>query len=130
VIEHFRNPAVVLARAAGLLRPGGVLAVSTPNGAGISGRRDRTAFLRASPDDHRTVWNPRAARRILRRFGFRPRRVVVTGHHPERFPWFRTGSSAQGLSARTAVFRLLALASRICRLGDTFELYAVKREKR
>ena len=130
VIEHFRDPGRALARAARLLRPGGVLAFSTPNGAGVSARRDREAFLRSAPDDHRTVWTPRSACRALRSFGFRPALTVVTGHHPERFPW-PGGIPIQSASlVRRSLLGLLALASRTLGLGDTFELYALKEGER
>jgi SAM-dependent methyltransferase len=120
VIEHFKDTDGVLLRVNRLLKPGGVFAFSTPSAAGISGRRSRTGFLRRSPPDHYTVWSPRASRGILERFGFRLKRVVVTGHHGERFPW--PGGLAPG-SAPAGVFTAL---SRLLRLGDTFEAYAVK----
>jgi hypothetical protein len=44
-------------------------------------------------------------------------KTVVTGHHPERFPrWMRFLGT-----------RALLKISRICGLGDTFEVYAVKK---
>jgi 2-polyprenyl-3-methyl-5-hydroxy-6-metoxy-1,4-benzoquinol methylase len=113
VLEHFADPARVLRRANRLLADGGVLAFATPNAAGISARRSLRAFLDASPADHRTVWSPAAARKLLGRFGFSLRRVRITGHHPERFPGVLPP-------------RLLAAASRALGLGDTFEAYAVK----
>ena len=118
VIEHFTHLRSVLEALNGLLPKGGVLALSTPNGSGISGRRSYRRFLENSPHDHYTVWNPRVARRLLTRYGFRVYKIRVTGHHPERF----------GFTARTGgiLFAAIDLASRLFGLGDTFEVYAVK----
>jgi 2-polyprenyl-3-methyl-5-hydroxy-6-metoxy-1,4-benzoquinol methylase len=86
VIEHFRDPAGALEEGRRLLAEGGVLAFSTPSFSGISGKTSPRTFLEKSPQDHWTIWSPRTCRRILRRRGFRVKRIVVTGHHPERFP--------------------------------------------
>ena len=118
VIEHFRSLAGVLKQAARLLRTGGVFAFSTPNGSGISARINREAFLRASAGDHYTIWVPSRVKQQLARFGFKVVETRVTGHHPERFPL------PAGL--RAAAGPLLKTASRALRLGDTFEVYAVK----
>ncbi|MBN1835865.1 MAG: methyltransferase domain-containing protein [Spirochaetales bacterium] len=130
VLEHFRDPARALERAVSLLRPGGVLALATPNGAGISGRWDRERFLRSSPTDHRTVWDPRTARRVLRRHGLRPALTVITGHHPERFPWPGGVPVGEASGARRVLIGLVKASSRLFGLGDTFELYAVRGEGR
>jgi 2-polyprenyl-3-methyl-5-hydroxy-6-metoxy-1,4-benzoquinol methylase len=118
VIEHFPDLKTVMDALNRLLRTGGVLALSTPNLRGISGVRSIKAFLENSPRDHYTLWSPRSARRLARRFGFRVRRIRVTGHHPERF----------GLKMRPGgpVHRLIGVFSRLFGLGDTFEMYAVK----
>ncbi|MCL2231722.1 MAG: class I SAM-dependent methyltransferase [Treponema sp.] len=123
VIEHFDEPGKVLAEIHRLLRDGGVLAFSTPSFAGISGRKDLRAFLKNSPADHWTVWSPRSCKRVLKRYGFSLRKIAVTGHHPERFPLVGrfVGDGKKGL-----LYRLLLFASRLFRLGDTFEAYAVK----
>ena len=118
VIEHFPNVHAVLEAVSSLIRRGGVLALSTPNGSGISGRRDFRRFLENSPEDHYTIWTPQTARRLLSKHGFRVYRIRVTGHHPERFAFSpRKGS---------VLFRSAGLISRLMRLGDTFEVYAVK----
>jgi 2-polyprenyl-3-methyl-5-hydroxy-6-metoxy-1,4-benzoquinol methylase len=123
VIEHLRDPREALAEIHRLLRPGGVLAWSAPSFSGISGRKSRTEFLRASPGDHWTVWDPRRLPQILGRFGFDLRETVITGHHPERFPVI--GGFLKG--RRGPVYRLFYGVSRILGWGDTFEVYAVKR---
>ncbi len=124
VIEHFTQTDDVLRKAAGLIPRGGVLAFSTPNGRGISARRNLTDFLRASPGDHFTILSPRGLGRILSRYDLELRRVRVTGHHPERFP----GLLGKAAATRPRVHAALLFVSRLLGLGDTFEAYAVKGE--
>ncbi|PIE04207.1 MAG: hypothetical protein CSA76_05370 [Spirochaetales bacterium] len=120
VIEHFPDLDEVLRSLSKLTKKGGVLAFSTPNGAGISARRSLKSFLERSPRDHYSIWTPASARRILALYGFRVYSVRVTGHHPERFP----GEPASG----SFLYRFWGCLSRLLGLGDTFEVYA-KKEK-
>ena len=124
VLEHFPNADGVLEKASALLPEGGVLAFSTPNGRGISARRDLHRFLQNSPGDHFTIFSPRKLGKILARYGFTLHRVRVTGHHPERFP----GILGRAAQKWMPVSRILRAASVFLRLGDTFEAYAVKGE--
>jgi 2-polyprenyl-3-methyl-5-hydroxy-6-metoxy-1,4-benzoquinol methylase len=129
VLEHIRDAAAALKRANRLLRPGGVLAFSTPSASGISARRSLHRFLSASPADHFTIWTPRLTGPLLRRFGFQLKLLRVTGHHPERFPGRLPAFLLQaGLGAALAIAMggALTIVSRLLRLGDTFEAYAVK----
>ena len=119
VIEHFDELGRILRRAASLIRPGGVFAFSTPSCAGISARCHPADFWDRSPDDHYTVWDPRTVGGILKPFGFTVQRIVVTGHHPERFP---AGPTRRASFAYGAIMSL----SRLFGLGDTFECYAVR----
>ncbi len=119
VIEHFRQLVPVLTKVNRLLVRGGLFAFSTPNLTGISGRKDRSGFLTASPADHFTVWNPAAAKGILSRFGFEVVRTRITGHHPERFP-------GMNRPLPNVVKRICFFVSEIFALGDTFEIYARK----
>jgi 2-polyprenyl-3-methyl-5-hydroxy-6-metoxy-1,4-benzoquinol methylase len=123
VIEHFEEAGKVLCEVHGLLKEGGALAFSTPSFSGISGKKSLASFLKNSPPDHFTVWSPKICAWILRRYGFRLRKIVVTGHHPERFPL--VGRFA-GPAKKGALYRFLLFISRLFRLGDTFEVYAVK----
>ncbi len=117
VIEHFDELGRVFRRVASLLQPGGIFAFSTPSGSGISARKNQAEFLEQSPDDHFTLLSPGTAAGILGRFGFRVERIVITGHHPERFPGVPDSAASWRYSATMA-------ASRIFGLGDTFECYA------
>jgi len=123
VIEHFEEAGKVLTEIHGLLKEGGALAFSTPSFSGISGRKSLASFLKNSPPDHFTVWSPKICAWILGRYGFRLRKIVITGHHPERFPLL--GGFADP-AKKGIIFRFLLFVSRFFRLGDTFEVYAVK----
>ena len=123
VLEHFQNVDVVLRKASEFLPVGGVLAFSTPNGQGISARKNMVKFLEQSPGDHFTVFTPAGLGKILAEHGFELRRLRITGHHPERLPGV-LGKLGSGRASRA-----LAGASRLLGLGDTFEAYAVKVEE-
>lgn len=125
VIEHFEDLDAVLRNAASLLRAGGILAISTPSGEGVSARFAGPRFFAASPEDHFTVWEPSRVRVALAFHGFRVERLRSTGHHPERFPFLREGGIMRG-RLRGLLLSLFGLVSRLFGLGDTFELYAVK----
>jgi 2-polyprenyl-3-methyl-5-hydroxy-6-metoxy-1,4-benzoquinol methylase len=120
VIEHFADLRPALKEINRLLAVGGALAFSTPSFSGISGRKSMAAFLKNSPQDHFTVWSPALCGRLLARHGFRVKKIRITGHHPERFP---LGSR---LKRGGFLWKLLLLASRLFKLGDTFECYAIK----
>jgi hypothetical protein len=54
------------------------------------------------------------------------KKIVVSGHHPERFPVF-------GILAKSKIspfYWLLLAVSKLFGLGDTFEVYTVQEEKK
>jgi 2-polyprenyl-3-methyl-5-hydroxy-6-metoxy-1,4-benzoquinol methylase len=143
VIEHFADLGRALRNAAALVRPGGILALSTPSGEGASAIFARERFFEASPADHYTIWEPSRARALLKAFGFRVARIRITGHHPERLPGLRflarpedsaSGGASGGADGRPsgrgtvrgAAAFIGTAVSRIAGLGDTFEVYAVR----
>jgi len=122
VIEHFPNLALVFRKIRETLTEQGILAFSTPHGAGISRKFRFQEFWTQSPDDHFTIWNRRNAKRVLDHFGFDLLSFRVTGHHPERFP--RVGPPG------SVSYRIISFLSQLLGWGDTFEVYARKREER
>lgn len=130
VIEHFARVDAVLSKAGRLLKMGGLLAFSTPNSTGISARKSLKEFLRQSPRDHHSIWSPAVARKVLLQFGFRVKKIVITGHHPERFPLIgpRLAEARRRGPSRLHDFTwaLLLRLSVVFGLGDTFEVYAEK----
>jgi SAM-dependent methyltransferase len=121
VIEHFRDCVPVLAEIRKLLKPGGVLAFATPSFSGISGRSSFQRFLERSPADHWTIWSPSVTQKVLGAAGFKVKKTINTGHHPERFPLL--GKFAQN-KKESPLYWLLRAISTILSLGDTFEIYA------
>jgi len=77
-------------------------------------------FLENSPGDHFTIWSPRMVRKALGLAGFNVKKIIVSGHHPERFPLF--GKFAK--NKKSPLYWLLLAVSKIFSLGDTFEVYA------
>ena len=122
VIEHFRDCVPVLSEIRKLLKPGGVLAFATPSFTGISGRSSLKRFLENSPQDHWTVWSPAVCGNALGKAGFKVKKIVICGHHPERFPFW--GKFAH--NKKSPLYRLLLAISKIFALGDTIEVYAVR----
>jgi 2-polyprenyl-3-methyl-5-hydroxy-6-metoxy-1,4-benzoquinol methylase len=122
VIEHFRDCVPVLAEIRKLLKPGGVLAFATPSFSGISGRSSFRRFLERSPADHWTIWSPSITQKALGVAGFQVKKIINSGHHPERFPLL--GKFAQ--TKKSPLYWLLWAISTIFSLGDTFEIYAIK----
>jgi len=127
VIEHFERLDKALRNASALIRPGGILALSTPSLEGASGRFDRRNYFVRSPEDHFTLWEPSKARAILKDYGFRVERIRITGFHPERLPGLRFLASKPDLGLGGSILAGAGrLISRIFGLGDTFEVYAVR----
>lgn len=119
VIEHFENLDEILKKLNKIVRDGGLFAFSTPNSSGITGKSRREVFFSNSPEDHYTVWNPVSAKKVLSMYGFKVLKIRSTGHHPERFGGV--------LQAERGVKRnIVNKISKVLKLGDTFEVYAVK----
>ena len=127
VIEHFLDAGKILKDINKILREGGVLAFSTPSFSGISGRKKLHSFLKNSPSDHWTVWNPKVCKKILKIHGFIVKKIIVTGHHPERFPII---GKLIKTNNRGIMYKILLLVSSIFGLGDTFEVYSVKKTEK
>ena len=60
--------------------------------------------------------------KILGRYGFKVVKTVSTGHHPERFPQV----ARHGWKKGSLLYSFYDFASRVFRMGDTFEVYCRK----
>ncbi len=122
VIEHFQNLNSVLVKTRELLNDGGVFVFSTPNASGVTRTFSPKKFFSQSPLDHYTLWELRNCRRILKRYGFKVKKIICTGHHSERFPLIQRAGTEKG----SLLFKLFTILSRVFSLGDTFEVYCIK----
>jgi spore coat polysaccharide biosynthesis predicted glycosyltransferase SpsG/2-polyprenyl-3-methyl-5-hydroxy-6-metoxy-1,4-benzoquinol methylase len=123
VIEHFEDCLKALSEIRKVLEIDGILAFSTPSFSGISGRSSLYKFLKKNPADHFTIWSPKMCKKALSLTGFKVKKIVISGHHPERFRFFGILAG----SKISPIYWILFLISKIFRLGDTFEVYAVKK---
>ena len=64
--------------------------------------------------------NRRQAKKQLERYGFTVKKIVSIGHHPERFP------HAAKIKKGGLRWNILMLISKLFKLGDSMEIYAVK----
>lgn len=117
VIEHFYPLDTVLQAVYNLLKEGGIFAFATPNARGITRLFNKKKFYAQSPSDHFSLWTPKTAKKILRRYGFEILAMRSRGYHRERYPYF----------LRILPNSFLQRLSEIFILGDTFEIYCKKR---
>ncbi|MFN3659655.1 MAG: class I SAM-dependent methyltransferase [Brevinematales bacterium] len=97
------------------LRSGGCLALGLPNGYGAFARFRSCEYLVRRPVEHCTEPSLKGIYTLLKRWGFRVVHEEIFGLHPERV----------GLPS-TAFWQNL---QKRLRLGDTFEVYAVKQRE-
>lgn len=116
VIEHLPDIRLLLEKIRRILKPGGVLAFSSPSLSGISGRSRPGDFLSESPADHLFIMDPKRLAPFLLNAGFQVKQRCSCGIHPERFPAI----------CRVLPGPLFSLMARGFYLGDTFEIYAVR----
>ncbi|MGW7573851.1 methyltransferase domain-containing protein [Streptomyces sp. NPDC054765] len=130
-LEHMVNPYQVVRAAARVLRPGGVLLISTPRADGLVHAVSRRIFAPAlhaweflAPPSHLTYFGRGSLRAMLRRAGF----GTVTFSHQERDAAYRARELAETLAecpdapgwARAAypLLRHLRTPARLLDLGD------------
>jgi SAM-dependent methyltransferase len=146
LIEHVRQPRSFLKAAAGWLRPGGLLYLTTPNGRSLNRRALGLAWTIVCPPEHLTLWSGGALRRALRDVGLQPLRLRSEGLNPAeillRFrgapqgsPAYNRNEAAQRLSAalasspaRRAFKRAANEVLTWLRLGDTLKAWALRPE--
>lgn len=121
VIEHFKHLDAVLKQVHSLLVDGGIFAFSTPTLSGVSGKKSNRDFFANSPTDHYSIFDVESVEKVLELYGFKLVRIVSIGHHPERFKNFAH------IKRGSLIYKILNHISKRKKLGDSMEVYAVKR---
>ncbi len=126
-IEHLQNPMAILEQVNRLLRPGGLLALSTPNFSSLVRLLIRYRWPSIGPGDHIIYFTPKTMTKMLRLNGFDPKRVATaeldTNVIRERTPF----PLLRYLVGRGFVERNLREKAPLCGMGDVLFAYAEKR---
>ncbi len=114
VIEHVADPLALLSACRGVLRPGGVLALSTPNVASRGHRRFGPQWLHLDVPRHLLLFSQASLAALLERAGFE-RPTVVSAAKSAASTWLSSrdaGSRRRPLaSARALAFHLAEFAA-------------------
>jgi SAM-dependent methyltransferase len=81
-LEHVPDPEPFLKAALDLLRPEGILYLTTPNGQSLNSLLLGLQWSVVCPPDHLTIWTTRGLRMALSRAGFMCRRIRREGLNP------------------------------------------------
>lgn len=101
VIEHVEDPAEVLREIARILRPKGLLWMTTPNGNGISTKVLGTNWSVIAPPEHLHLFSAKGLRKLLTEAGFSDCRFDTHGFNPFEVYHFFRGQSAKANQSET-----------------------------
>lgn len=142
VAEHVTDPGGLLAAAAPLLRPGGVLYLTTPHGRGISARFLGARWSAVAPPEHLQLLSVRGLRALLSTAGLEERELRTHAVNPHELlaaargrgrevggaarveTGYRLNESLSSRGTGVLVKRMANASLNALRLGDSIKLVA------
>lgn len=106
VLEHVTRPVETLRKAHRMLKPGGLLTVSVPNGGSWQARVFGAQWFHLDPPHHAHLFTPENLERLLRKQGFEPCLFVGNPLEFGPFGWVQSFMNVLGLR-KDAFFELL-----------------------
>lgn len=146
LIEHVPNPDDFLQTAYSMLRPGGLLYLTTPNTRSINQRWLGIDWSVVAPPEHITIWSPAGIKKTLARNKFKPLAIRTEGFNPveilTRLRTTKTAAQQPAVNRNEAAYALNEAFTRsrwrqmvkssinrglsAFRLGDGIKVWAVK----
>ncbi len=146
LIEHVPNPDFFFETAYQLLRPNGLLFMTTPNIKSINQRWLGADWSVIAPPEHITIWSPKGMDKALKRNGFALSNIKTEGFNPiEIISKYRATAKADGAPIhrneaafalnetftsspwRRAVKTTINQGLSVLKLGDGIKLWAIKK---
>lgn len=129
VIEHIKDFEKLIFMFTKHLNDNGVIALATPNKNGISIKKRFSQYIKKHPIDHYRIFSPKLLKNILKKYGYKKIKIVITGIHLERF--VDMNNMVVKILMRNNFFKslinnLVNLYAKMFQLGDTFEIYGQK----
>jgi len=146
IVEHLFDPLTVLKEAHRLLRPGGLLWITTPHANSLAARLMKLDWKLVCPPEHLQLFSVRGLRTLLRQAGFQKVRFETTGVNPAEL-WQSFGKPTEETSqknfdavqnnyrlneamTRSSSRRVLKYAVNsllnISKLGESLKAYAIR----
>jgi 2-polyprenyl-3-methyl-5-hydroxy-6-metoxy-1,4-benzoquinol methylase len=118
-LEHTTNPREIIVEAARILRPGGLIAISTPNPASLSARLMGRQWFHYKQEEHFYFFSPASLRRVLEDLDFE----VLSVRRSPRIVDLQFIAMRLGYYSEKASHILLAIVKRLIRSRIAFPIY-------
>ena len=136
-LEHLLNPLEFIEKARRLLRRGGLLYITTPNGNGITSRLLKMDWSPIDPPEHVNIFCPRSIRNALRGFSdikidtegfniYEIKKYFSGGKSKTYAEYIKANAAINNNKTASAIRDAINLIMRAFGSGDTLKIHAIK----